>query len=357
MPSITYVIPVLNGELTLEGCLRSVLAQTAGGEIIVVDNGSIDRSVEIAQAFRVRVIHEAKQSAGFAREKGWRNSASEFVAFIDCDVEIEPTWASTLIEEMGLIDDGIQGRIVPAGLETKLNRYRKKRRARETQNTFISLVTAEGLGPFLNTAACIYRRAALERVGGFEPSLRQVEDFELSERIFQSGGGLRGTTRAAASVYYSGSRFDYLKRSFSLALWQTRLNRVRGRNVAVRHRVKQLFGAGAFHVLVQAFAIAGHLRGAVMPRLAFGTQIGSPRSRALYRNGFHLINSASLSIDDQWTLFLVGSQTRLALSRKGASALNELLEMKSVYSLDAEKLVTSLAQNGFLARREPVLQT
>jgi glycosyltransferase involved in cell wall biosynthesis len=84
-------VPVYNAEKYLGRCIESVLAQTYGTlEIILVDDGSVDRSGAIcdwyaSQDNRVRVIHKANAGVSAARNDGIEAAAGEYIAFCDND--------------------------------------------------------------------------------------------------------------------------------------------------------------------------------------------------------------------------------------------------------------------------------
>lgn len=90
-PLVSVVIPVYNGERWIERCLSSVTAQTyANLEIIVVDDGSKDRSGEICDDVassdeRVRVFHQSNGGVNAARRKGVANATGEWLMFVDAD--------------------------------------------------------------------------------------------------------------------------------------------------------------------------------------------------------------------------------------------------------------------------------
>ena len=93
---VSVLIPVYNVERYIEQCLDSVIAQTYGNiEIIVVDDGSTDRSGEILDAYagrdgRVRVIHKPNGGVSAARNDGLKLCAGEYVYIMDSDDFIEP---------------------------------------------------------------------------------------------------------------------------------------------------------------------------------------------------------------------------------------------------------------------------
>ena len=87
-PTVSCVIPVLNGERFLSESIESVLAQSyAVIEIIVVDDGSTDGTKGVATGFGKRVIYLHQQNAGpsSARNRGIQRASTDFVAFLDSD--------------------------------------------------------------------------------------------------------------------------------------------------------------------------------------------------------------------------------------------------------------------------------
>jgi O-antigen biosynthesis protein len=93
LPSISVIVPCFNAERYVAATLRSVLGQTRPpAEIIVVDNGSADRSREIVAGFgpAVRLVHEARRGASAARVRGAAAARGEALMFLDSDDLIDP---------------------------------------------------------------------------------------------------------------------------------------------------------------------------------------------------------------------------------------------------------------------------
>lgn len=87
-PDIACVIPVFNRERTLGRAIESALGQSyAPAEILVADDGSTDRSVEVARGYgaRVRVLAGENAGAAAARNRGVAAVTSDWVAFLDSD--------------------------------------------------------------------------------------------------------------------------------------------------------------------------------------------------------------------------------------------------------------------------------
>ena len=97
----SVIIPVYNTEDYLEDCLESVLGQTQQDiEVILVDDGSTDRSLEIERFYaerdsRVRVITQQNLRQGTARNRGLLAAHGEFVYFMDSDDLIDPSLFET----------------------------------------------------------------------------------------------------------------------------------------------------------------------------------------------------------------------------------------------------------------------
>ena len=103
-PKVSVIIPVYNVEPFLARCLDSVVGQTLRGiEIICVDDGSPDRSIDIlnryaAQDDRIRVISQENRGLGGARNRGFDAATGEFILFVDSDDWIDPAYCERLYE-------------------------------------------------------------------------------------------------------------------------------------------------------------------------------------------------------------------------------------------------------------------
>jgi glycosyltransferase involved in cell wall biosynthesis len=83
---VAVVIPVRDGAAYLAEAIESVLSQDLPPrEVVVVDDGSTDRSAELAEGAGVRVLREPPRGAGAARNRGVEATASPWLAFLDAD--------------------------------------------------------------------------------------------------------------------------------------------------------------------------------------------------------------------------------------------------------------------------------
>lgn len=88
---LSAVVPVYNMERYLDRCMASLLAQTyTDFEIILVDDGSTDRSGQMCDSYavgdpKIRVVHQENGGLGMARNRGMDEASGEYVLFLDSD--------------------------------------------------------------------------------------------------------------------------------------------------------------------------------------------------------------------------------------------------------------------------------
>jgi glycosyltransferase involved in cell wall biosynthesis len=103
---VSVVIPVLNGERYIRDQLEALERQTYDGqfEVVVVDNGSTDRTLEIVESFGARLpwlrVADASAQRGLnhARNRGAQAAAGDFIAFCDADDRVDPGWLAAMAE-------------------------------------------------------------------------------------------------------------------------------------------------------------------------------------------------------------------------------------------------------------------
>src|SRR4051794_21715399 len=88
-PLVSVVLPCLNEEQAIGACIEKIQATFAAsgiqGEIVVCDNGSSDRSVEIAESMGARVVHQPIRGYGNAYLKGFASARGEYLVMGDAD--------------------------------------------------------------------------------------------------------------------------------------------------------------------------------------------------------------------------------------------------------------------------------
>lgn len=93
---VSVVIPALNEEEGIERCLRSIRRQDLQMELILIDNGSVDRTPEIAQRYCDKVLVKPGHSLAEMRDLGAKEAEGDIVVTTDADCEAPPHWLREL---------------------------------------------------------------------------------------------------------------------------------------------------------------------------------------------------------------------------------------------------------------------
>jgi len=272
LPTVAVVVPTL-GRPSLAGLLRS-LAEASGpppSQIVLVDDrpgaSALHDALDVPDRLdgRVRVLRGGGRGPAAARNLGWRAVDSDWVAFLDDDVEVGADWLECLAGDLaGAATDvgGVQGRIrvpLPAG-----------RAPTDWERNVEGLERARWA-----TADLAYRRAALEAVGGFDERFPRAyrEDADLGLRVLHAGWRITRGVRTVvhpvrpADLWVSvrvqaGNADDARMRTVHGPGWRDRAGVPTGR----RPRHLAVTGAGA---VALAAAALGRRRLALVTGLAW----------------------------------------------------------------------------------------
>jgi glycosyltransferase involved in cell wall biosynthesis len=181
-PLVSVVIPCYNQGRYLADAIDSVLAQTyRNHEIIVVDDGSHDETAEVAARYTgVRYVRQDNAGLGAARNSGLRISRGDYLVFLDADDRLLPEALQIGVNGLHVNPDCafISGHY--RYLTADGSFWRQHARPPVEADRFRELLRKNYIGMH---ATVMYRRQALESVGGFDPKLRSCEDYELYFRV------------------------------------------------------------------------------------------------------------------------------------------------------------------------------
>lgn len=181
---VSVIIPTWNEEKYLERCLTSLHDQSLkqSFEIIVVDGGSSDRTLEIANRFAQKVLVMPDKPVGAARNVGASNAKGDILAFIDADTQASNGWLEETIKTFNKFPSvvGITGPTLPHG-GSKLDDLMYGI-ARFAQRVSLKL----GF-PHVAGFNCAYRKNAFWGAGGFDENRELSEDVMLSLRMRKQG--------------------------------------------------------------------------------------------------------------------------------------------------------------------------
>jgi len=165
--AVSAVIPCLNEERTLGLCIRKALLSFAElgveGEVVVADNGSTDRSVEIAVELGARVVHERRKGYGAALFRGITESRGRVIVMADADDSYDWSAIAPLVRKVNEGYDLVMGNRFKGGIHEgampKLHRY--------LGNPVLSLVARVAFRADIGDFHCgmrAFTRAAFERM-------------------------------------------------------------------------------------------------------------------------------------------------------------------------------------------------
>jgi cellulose synthase/poly-beta-1,6-N-acetylglucosamine synthase-like glycosyltransferase len=225
----SVIVPAYNEEDTLPRCLAALEAQSVPRdryEILVVDDGSSDRTAQIAQQHGVRLIRQPNAGPAAARNRGVQEARGNLVLFTDADCEPAPDWIEQMIAPFG---EGPRD----APLAGAKGAYRT--RQREAVARFVQLEYEDRYArmrrqpdiDFIDTYSAAYRRDVFVANGGFDTrfTTSSVEDQEFSFRLARQGYRLQFIPQALVYHQHDATWGEYWKRKFGIGYWKALLLR------------------------------------------------------------------------------------------------------------------------------------
>jgi len=198
MPAVSVIMPAYDAAPYLRIAAQSVLRQTFTDlELIIIDDGSSDRTLEVAQACaardqRVRVLRQPHAGPGPARNFGFREARGRFFAFLDSDDEWDDTFLAEHVAVLAARPD------VDVVIGNARNRGGKRdghpSRLRRGDGLPITLaeILADENSLFI---MAVFRREVVDAVGGFDPAIFTNEEYEMWIRAALAGFSFTRHTR------------------------------------------------------------------------------------------------------------------------------------------------------------------
>ena len=233
LPLLSISIPFYNEEKYLDECLKSIFNQSYKNfEIIVIDDGSCDRSLNIVKKYKVKILQQNHQGPGTARNLGGKKAKGEILAFLDADMKFDKDYLKYLIEPI---------------VENKaVGTFNKEEFVANPQNIWSQCWSINSNLPKDRRLPTDYRdqenafRAILKEVfikgNGFEPKEGYQDDSSLSRKIKMTAINASGAISyhfnpsTLAEVYYSArwiGRSPNFKRSIINFLRYSIINSLR----------------------------------------------------------------------------------------------------------------------------------
>jgi glycosyltransferase involved in cell wall biosynthesis len=223
LPTVSIVMPARNAAATIAASLHSVFAQDYAGpwEVIVAEGSSEDATRDVLADLarneeRLRVVDNPRRSTPAALNRAIGESKGEVIVRCDAHAQLPHNYVSTAVRLLANTGaDNVGGAQIPVG-RTLLERAIALAMSSPLGAGDARYRLGGPAGPTDTVYLGVFRREAIERVGGFDESLERNQDYELNIRIRQSGGivyfhpdlAVRYKTRGSLTSLWS-QYFDY----------------------------------------------------------------------------------------------------------------------------------------------------
>jgi glycosyltransferase involved in cell wall biosynthesis len=223
-PLISILIPAFNAERWIAGTLQSALDQTwSRKEIVVVDDGSTDRTASVVGACgapAVRLIRQPRRGGSAAQNEALRHATGDFIHFLDADDLLSPETLERQVNQIadrpGWVACGEWARFRTSPAEAAF-----ERRNDWTERDPVEWLLRECTGgaPMLQPGRWLIPRAVAERAGLWDERLTLNNDFEYIVRVLLACEGVRFTP--GARLYYRSGNPYSLASLRSDAAWRS----------------------------------------------------------------------------------------------------------------------------------------
>jgi glycosyltransferase involved in cell wall biosynthesis len=182
---VSVIIKALNEEHNIQAAIESSLRAVAetGGEVILADSHSTDRTVAIASAYPVRIVQLAfahERSCGAGPQLGYQHARGDYIYILDGDMQMVPGFLSQALAFLAQHPEaaGVAGRVVEQNLASLEYRERGLRAPSHLAPGHVDRLDGGGL----------YRRRAIEEAGYFsDRNLHSYEELDLGVRLRSLG--------------------------------------------------------------------------------------------------------------------------------------------------------------------------
>lgn len=175
---ITFVVPVLNDARRLASCLAAIRSDNPSAEVIVVDNGSIDDSRQVAIDAGATCLDRPGIPVSAMRNQAAAAAGGEIVAFVDADHRIGAGWSDAARQALSVAQVGAAGAPYVTDGRTWVQRAYDGLRSHPTAPQIVA---------WLGSGNLAVRRDAFVSTGGFDERLRTCEDVDFCRRLRAAG--------------------------------------------------------------------------------------------------------------------------------------------------------------------------
>jgi hypothetical protein len=185
-PEVSVVMPCLNEERTVGRCvekaIRTLRDLGVPGEVLVVDNGSSDSSVEVAQRAGARVVRQPLKGYGNALRKGFAEARGSFVVMGDCDDSYDFTDLGRFVERLRAGADVVMGNRLKGEIKPGAMPWLHRRVGNPGLTWFLNLLFRTGVGD-THCGMRGFRREALEALHLHMPGMEFASELVIKSAL------------------------------------------------------------------------------------------------------------------------------------------------------------------------------
>ncbi len=212
-PAISVVVCARNEEALIGRCLASLeRCDYPDLEVIVCDDGSTDRTLELARSSPFRVLALEHGGLSTARNAGLAAATGEIVAYLDADAEAHPEWPYRLALAFDADNVGAAGGTNLTPLDAPF----VERAVAEAPGAPIHVLATDDRAEHVPGCNMAFRRAALEEIGGFDPIHRAAgDDVDVCWKLLDRGYEIAFSAAAQVDHHRPESVRSYLRQQRS----------------------------------------------------------------------------------------------------------------------------------------------
>jgi len=178
--TVSFIVPCLNEEKHIGKLLQSIYenVKNVNYELIIVDNGSTDNSIEIIKSYNAKLVIDKNKTIGGLRNVGAELSVGDFLIFLDADTIITKNWNEEILTTFNQMNEVkmVTGSRCSIGISPSF-----------IENNWFKPMMNENNSNYINSAHLIVKKKDFFEIGQFSISLVTAEDYDFCKRARENG--------------------------------------------------------------------------------------------------------------------------------------------------------------------------
>jgi glycosyltransferase involved in cell wall biosynthesis len=228
MSSISIIVPCFNEERYIKNCIESIIhANIENFELILVDGGSQDKTVEMIEEYKnryafIKLFYNPKKFTPISMNIGIEASNGDYIFIISAHAEYQSDYFSQLVEEIQRLDANCVGGILTTEVKNsnlKSNSIKEVLTHRFGVGNADFRIGGTEVKEVDTVAFGCYTKETFDKFGLYDEKLIRNQDIELNKRIL-NGGGKIYLIPSVNATYYARENFkDLAINNFSNGKW------------------------------------------------------------------------------------------------------------------------------------------